>query len=314
MALSLIGVAASLVEIFVVCMQSLRVLFATPFDLLSRCFPSGLSATTGLAVIYLSFMWRRLECSFGIYVGNGLGIDTVKQEASFSHPSRSPLTCYSRSHAFYYIFSAFYVAELLASYIASVTIDISPWIPSGLAMASVILCLLLLWLMPRPNLDAEANATRPLATAREETAGILSVSRKDHSVRNLLSTFSNTKVLLTIPVFLVGIFRYTTLNVLIQYASIRFQLSISTGAMFYTETALINIFLFLFMVPRLTAYVRRRYNVQPQIIDLFLVRTSVILMCCGSLAIGLAWSGNVLPAGTSPPLLSVALCCSMLIF
>lgn len=300
MALSLIGVAASLVEIFVVCMQSLHVLFVNPFDLLSRCFPSGLSITTDLAVIYLSFMWRRLECSFGVYVGNGLGIDTIKQKARISHLSEPPLTYYSRSHAFYYIFSAFYVAELLASYIASVTIDISPWIPSGLAMVSVILCLLLLWIMPRPELDTEANATRPFATLSEETAGILAVSRKDHSVHNLIGTFSNTKILLTIPVFLVGIFRYTTLNVLIQYASIRFQLSISTGAMFYTETALVNIFLFLFMVPRLTAYIRKRYNVQPQRIDLFLVRTSVILMCCGSLAIGLAWSGSLLPAGTSP--------------
>jgi hypothetical protein len=203
---------------------------------------------------------------------------------------------YSRSHAFYYIFSAFYVAELLASFLASVTIDISPWIASGMAMASVISCLLLLWIIPQPKLDTKMHSATLLGNSNE-TARTSESSNKGRSVDTLLSVFSNTKVLLTIPVFLVGIFRYTTLNVLIQYASVRFHLKISTGAMFYTETALVNIFLFLFMIPRLTAYIRKKYSVRPQRIDLFLVRSSVLLMCCGSLGIGLSWSGKLLPAG-----------------
>lgn len=165
-----------------------------------------------------------------------------------------------------------------------------------MAMGSVLLCLLLLWLMPRPKLDSMTNLTRPLEIP-DETASSSGTSNNNRSVDSLIGALSNTKVLLTIPVFLVGIFRYTTLNVLIQYASIRFSLNISTGAMFYTETALVNIFLFLFIIPRITADIRKRYNVQPQKIDLFLARSSVLLMCCGSLGIGIAWSRTLLPAG-----------------
>jgi hypothetical protein len=116
-------------------------------------------------------------------------------------------------------------------------------------------------------------------------------------VNGLVSALSNRNTLLVIPVFLVGIFRYAMLNILIQYASVRFGLKISTGATFYTETALINIILFLFLVPRLTTYIRLEYNVKPETIDLVLVRTSVVLLALGSLAIGLAQSSVFLPAG-----------------
>lgn len=128
--------------------------------------------------------------------------------------------------------------------------------------------------------------------------------QKAHStsqfVDGLISALSNQNTLLVIPVFLVGIFRYAMLNILIQYASIRFALKISTGAIFYTETALINIILFLFLVPRLTTHIRLKYNVRPETIDLALVRTSVVLLTLGCLAIGLARSSVFLPAGRLP--------------
>lgn len=107
------------------------------------------------------------------------------------------------------------------------------------------------------------------------------------------------------PVFLVGIIRYNTLNVLIQYASVRFGMKISSGSIFYTETALINIFLFAFLIPRLTTYVVTAYGVQPQTIDLFLVRLSLSLMCIGALLIGLAQSKFLLPIGGYIHLLSL---------
>ncbi|KAH7411428.1 hypothetical protein BKA64DRAFT_569797, partial [Cadophora sp. MPI-SDFR-AT-0126] len=113
----------------------------------------------------------------------------------------------------------------------------------------------------------------------------------------LVSALSNRNIRLTIPVFLVGIFRYAMLNILIQYASVRFGLKISSGAIFYTETAIVNIFLFLFLVPQLTAYIRSKYNVRPVVLDLVLVRTSVTLMCIGCLAIGFVQSSSLLPIG-----------------
>lgn len=151
---------------------------------------------------------------------------------------------------------------------------------------------------PRKSQHYLSSISTPEQETDNEGAGSSTRSAsKFVLVNGLRSALSSRNVLLTIPVFLVGIFRYTTLNFLIQYASIRFHIKISTGATFYTETALVNIILFLFVVPQSTAYIRRKYNVRPQVIDLFLVRTSVTFMCLGCVAIGIAPSAKALPIG-----------------
>ena len=167
-------------------------------------------------------------------------------------------------------------------------------------MGAVVLCLLLLVAMPDPRQSATSDHIPPkIGDGVESTASPLTTSTHSTSVQGLMSAISDRNIRLTIPVFLVGIFRYAMLNILIQYASVRFGLKISSGAIFYTETAFVNIFLFLFLIPHITSYVRLRFNVQPSVIDLFLVRTSVSLMCVGCLAIGLAQSNSLLPCTTS---------------
>ncbi|TVY56613.1 Efflux pump ustT, partial [Lachnellula cervina] len=105
LATALVGVAASLCEIFVVC--------AFP-----RSFP--------VRLVWLS--------SILLLFGGGLNSASAYMWAMASEA----IPAKQRSHGFYYIFSAFYVAELIASFVASVTTDISPWIPCSLAMGSVI--------------------------------------------------------------------------------------------------------------------------------------------------------------------------------
>jgi hypothetical protein len=229
-------------------------------------------------------------------------IPTERRCKPFQSRISYDLFTFIRSHAFYYIFSAFYVAELFASFIASVTTDISPWIPCGLAMGSVILCLILLAVMPdprkSPHISYSSVSPEPGAADHAKVSDIDPKTTSNYqSIDGLISALSNRNTLFVIPVFLVGIFRYSTLNVLIQYASVRFGLKISTGAIFYTETAAINILLFLFLVPQLTTYIRLEYNIRPEIIDLVLVRTSVVLLALGCLAIGLAQSSVILPIG-----------------
>ena len=198
-----------------------------------------------------------------------------------------------RSHYFYYIFSAFYVAELIASFTASVTTDISPWIPCTLAMASVILCILLLAVMPESRKTYCSPQATPPESHMQDGGGI----RLSPNANGILSALKTPKILLTIPVFLVGIYRYTILGLLIGYASYRFQMKISRGAIFFTEAAFVNIFLFLFLIPQLSSHLRRKYLVRPEVIDLFLVRTSVSLMSVGTLLIGISPSFNLLPIG-----------------
>ncbi|KAH8808887.1 hypothetical protein F5884DRAFT_676898, partial [Xylogone sp. PMI_703] len=106
-----------------------------------------------------------------------------------------------------------------------------------------------------------------------------------------------TNILFMLPTFLVVTLRYTTLNILIQYASIRFGYKISAGATFYTQSAVVNLILFLLVLPRLNTYIQDRYRIRSQMFDLSFVRISLCLLCIGSLLVGLAPSGPLLPLG-----------------
>ncbi|KAL3426061.1 MFS multidrug transporter [Phlyctema vagabunda] len=258
MSLSLVGLAGSLCEIFVVC--------AFP-----RVFP--------LELIWLSSIILLFGGGFYPFAANMWAM------ASEAIPPER------RSVTFYYMFSAFYVAELVASFIASVTIDISPWIPCGLAFASLFVCLFLLWAMPDPRHSGHYLRNK------DDTEVARTESTKQVLADGIKAALTNRNILLTLPVFLVGTLRYTTLNVLIQYASVRFGMKLSKGATFYTEAAVVTIFLFMFLVPRSSDYIRTRYGVRSQKIDLVLARTSVTLLCTGALLLGLAPTAELIPIG-----------------
>ncbi|KAF7947912.1 hypothetical protein EAE96_008984 [Botrytis aclada] len=265
MALSLIGVGLSLLEIFVVCA------YPKFFD---------------LRWVWLSSLF--LLCGGGLY-----------SSAAFMWAMASSLIPEDkRSYAFYYIFSAFYIAELIGSYVASITIDISPWIACSMAMGSVILGLLLLWLVPFSQSSPHPEVSSPSSSTQLQSRHLTTIP-KTTILATIRDAIIQPNVLLCIPVFLVGTLRYTTLNILIQYSSVRFNTKISTGAMFYTETAIINIVLFLFLIPRIISWIKSRYHVRSEKIDLALMRISVCFLLVGSLSIGLAPTSRWIPVGVS---------------
>ncbi|KAF7946075.1 uncharacterized protein EAE97_005113 [Botrytis byssoidea] len=266
MALSLIGVGLSLVEIFVVCA------YPKIFD---------------LRWVWLSSLF--LLCGGGLY-----------SSAAFMWAMASSLIPEDkRSYAFYYIFSAFYIAELIGSYVASITIDISPWIACSMAMGSVILGLLLLWLVPLTQSSPRPEPSPPSTSSTGLQSRHLTLIPKTTILATIRHALLQPNVLLCVPVFLVGTLRYTTLSILIQYTSVRFGTKISKGAMFYTETAIINIFLFLFLIPRISIWIKSRYHVKSEKIDLELMRISLCFLLVGSLAIGLAPTSGWIPIGVS---------------
>lgn len=121
------------------------------------------------------------------------------------------------------------------------------------------------------------------------------------SVTTLLTYLQNPLIILLTPTFLVSVFRYTSLAILIQYASVRFGLEISTGALFYTETAVANIILFLFVLPRVIEWLKIKRNWKEEEVDLWMVRGSLTFLCVGALGIGIAPSSFILPIGWCPP-------------
>lgn len=169
-----------------------------------------------------------------------------------------------------------------------------------MAMGSMVLGLLLLWIVPlsqsfesplQPSPSSDQTPPSSTLTSHPTTTPKATISS------TIYHALTKPNVLLCIPVFLVGTLRYTTLNVLIQYSSLRFKTKISQGAIFYTETAVVNILLFLFLVPRFTAFIQSKHHVMPKKMDLALVRISVCFLLLGSLAIGLAPTSGWIPVG-----------------
>lgn len=199
-----------------------------------------------------------------------------------------------RSRTFYYIYSAFYMAELVASALASATMDISPWIPCGMAVTAIFLCLALLWIRPIRNDKLEHAAPHSYPLTHEGLSSLSSIISR--SFKDILS---NRNFIHIIPVFFVGTTRYTVLNVLMQYTALRFGWKLSRAALFYTETASINIILFLFLIPWTLNIIRKKYGPEPESIDLTIVRLSLLFLLIGSLGIGISCRGRLLPIGKS---------------
>lgn len=205
-----------------------------------------------------------------------------------------------RSQGYYVIFSAYYIAELIASFIAGMTIDISPWIPCFLALASMVICLCLLGFISTPTQLSLPQENEPLLKSISTSTPLSSqesLAQPKDKRATLTVYLQNPRILLLVPTFLVSVFRYTTLTILIQYASVRFGLKISTGALFYTETAVANIILFLVVLPRVIEWLKTKRSWKGEEVDLWMVRGSLTFLCVGALGIGIAPISFLLPAG-----------------
>ena len=94
--------------------------------------------------------------------------------------------------------------------------------------------------------------------------------------------------MLGLPVFLIGLLRPSTLNVLIQYTSKFFDRRLSEAVVLVSEVAAVNLVLFLVLVPQGIHLVRVKYNLHQQVADLAVLRASMLFLSVGALCLWLA--------------------------
>ncbi|MDI1485904.1 MAG: hypothetical protein OHK93_004093, partial [Ramalina farinacea] len=222
-------------------------------------------------------------------------------ETSAMPLGRMTLTAF-RSGTFYYVYSAYLVTELVAPWLSSATMEISLYIPFLLSIAFLLLCLPVIALLPDTRCASNDQDQRYAQTVNDawaenasSTSDIAQVQRSQpKSSRGLLEDFKTKVMLLAVPVFLVGQLRPSTLNVLIQYTSNKFKWKLSAAVTLVSEVAAVNLILFLLVLPQLIRFLQGRYHFQPQVIDLAVVRTSMLLLSVGALFLGLAPSVTTL--------------------
>lgn len=122
----------------------------------------------------------------------------------------------------------------------------------------------------------------------KETSPFCPDTSDDTGSHSLISLLRSRNVLIILVIFIAPAFRPTTTHVLLQYMSSRFQWKLSQSTVFISEIAIINIILYLLVLPRVTHWIETRFKIPQEVIDLAVVRGSLLLLVVGALLLSCA--------------------------
>ena len=169
--------------------------------------------------------------------------------------------------------------------------DISLWIAFSLSILFLVLCFPVVALIPDTCISIPRGGVfnQEQAQASSSDPGVFHRDRRmQECPERLMDVPRNSNMILAIPVFLIGLLRPSTLNVLIQYTSKYFDWRLSQAIMFVSEVAGINLLLYLIIVPKVMQIIREKYGLHQQMLDLAVVRGSMGCLSIGALLIALA--------------------------
>ena len=214
---------------------------------------------------------------------------------------------WDRSQYFYYLYSTYLVCELLAPAIASVTITTNVFIPFGIGLSLIAITIPILLVIPEthknvktPTVPKRRNSSTDLPYKDvSQDSGLLKRAMCSgwKNLRSLSLAFCQRNLPLAFVVLFIGSLRPATLSVLLQYAVVRFNWPISNTAMLVSEVALVNIILFLFVLPQAILFITSVWHIRGQIIDRSIVFWSLLILSLGVCLIGLAPSSKALLPG-----------------
>ena len=107
---------------------------------------------------------------------------------------------------------------------------------------------------------------------------------------------SSRNVALCLLIFLVTSLSDNNLNVLLQYVSKRYGWTISQAAYLFSLKAAVNVLLYTVIVPVSLAYLVSRWSFTSAHANFWAQKASIVLLCLGSLAIGLSFNIGLLIA------------------
>lgn len=202
----------------------------------------------------------------------------------------------ARGRIFYYLYSTYLTTGLIAPWLAFITMDLSMLIPFLLSILFLLLCLPIVAMIPDTRIRNSCNGSTDIAPTTERSvdssqdtsatsSASQTVSSKSESLRD---KFRSRNMARAMPVFFVGLLRPSTLSVLIQYTSKRFDWKFSKASLLLSEVAAVNLVLFLVIVPQGTKIARAKYHFDQQVLDLAIVRGSMLFLVLGALLLGLA--------------------------
>ncbi|KAI1391824.1 uncharacterized protein F4822DRAFT_106113 [Hypoxylon trugodes] len=212
----------------------------------------------------------------------------------------------TRTRGLYHFYSCFIFSELIGPPIASVTADISLWLPFIINYSLLLLAFPILAIMPESRSTSEPT---PAPIYSERTSNVDSLPEQADVLRTILWAsidqyrllifiFSSRNMRLAVAIFLIGTLRGISLRALTQYASARFGWKLSRTNGLISEVAFVNLIIFFIIMPALVSMISRHLTLTNQILNLRIVEISLSLLFTGSLLLGFATTSAFLITAT----------------
>lgn len=232
---------------------------------------------------------------------------------------------------FGYYRSAGQVTRLLTPVLAAYTMTINLWLPFWIGVGVYLVALPVVMLLPDTRKHYTSSAgprsldvpfapgerqsllhsderaedvvlndpERSTSPKRSGFTGQLKrgISQVKIELHDYLKLFrSSRNIALCLLIFLVTSLSDNNLNVLLQYVSNRYGWTISQAAYLFSLKAAVNVLLYMFIVPVSLAYLVSRWGFTSVHANFWAQKASIVLLCLGSLAIGLSFNIRLLIA------------------
>ncbi|KAK8200419.1 major facilitator superfamily domain-containing protein [Phyllosticta capitalensis] len=200
------------------------------------------------------------------------------------------------------IFFRFGAAQLFSGFIApplsAWLMQFGPFTPTILGTAFFAFGFVILCFLPEtmsykgeessPNTAAEPPRAETSDSTREPSIHdrVKSLLRSAQDSAAFLT--SDMRILILLPTYSIHLLLYNTDDLLLQYSSERFDISISRATLVISLQAGLKVVVLIVLLPALVNYLTTRFPFDAQFKDLLLARCSAAAMALGFLCIGLA--------------------------
>jgi len=152
----------------------------------------------------------------------------------------------------------------------------------------------------RASFSTWSSSNSPTPKDRSSLRDLISrgSSQFKSEIHNYIKLFrSSRNITLCLLIFLVTSLSDNNLNVLLQYASKRYGWTISQAAYLFSVKAGVNVILYTLIVPLGLEQLKYSWGFSSVYANLWAEKSSIVLLCLGSLAIGLSFNiGLLIPS------------------
>ncbi|KAJ8066985.1 hypothetical protein OCU04_004364 [Sclerotinia nivalis] len=203
-----------------------------------------------------------------------------------------------RTDVFFLAAATDLVAQLIAPSMAAILMAKSPWLPLTLGIFSFILGSLLIIFIPEtlhihqtsdpshypsPSNNDFPNSPKSqkslLPTIKHQILASL------QSLKSSISILNSAPLILLLITFVIKHFSSQSVDISLRYISNRFQFPLRYSSFLWSLRAGVQIILFLLVLPSLSRIMTTRLQMPPAKKDLYLARTSILILTLGSILI-----------------------------